>query len=343
MPNFSLASAPRASARTGATSRLAALLTTVVTLVLQGALATPSVVTTTGMIGDLAATVAGPCLEVRALMGPGVDPHLYRASARDVQALQEARMILYHGFDLEGQLAHVLSRLGDRVPTLAVSEAVTPTDDLLRDPDGVTDPHVWMDPHLWSAVPPLLAERFADLVPECAADLRRRAEASSELLLALDRWIDAAITSIPAEARVLVTAHDAFAYYARRYGLEVVAIQGISTEAEASVRDVREVADVVVERAVPAVFFETSISPRTVEAVLAAARDRGADVAVGGELFGDALGASGTSAGTYPGMLIHTTATVARGLGGVVPPYAGVLAAWTDAWDDLPTPEEAAR
>jgi manganese/zinc/iron transport system substrate-binding protein len=299
--------------------------------------AAPQVVATTGMIGDVAADVAGTCLEVTTLMGPGVDPHLYRATARDVQTLQRAELVLYHGLDLEGQLAQVLERLGARVPTLAVGAAVIPEDGLLRDETGVVDPHVWMDPTVWAALPPLLADRFAALAEGCIDELRERADGLVLLLDDLDGWIGQAIDSIPAEARVLVTAHDAFAYFARRYGLEVVAIQGISTEAEASVRDVRETADVVVAREVPAVFFETSISPRTVEAVIAAARDRGADVVVGGELYGDALGARGSSAGTYVGMIVHTVATIAQGLGGTVPGWGdGPLAEWAADWDDLP-------
>ncbi|CAN5785992.1 zinc ABC transporter substrate-binding protein [soil metagenome] len=298
---------------------------------------TPSVVATTGMIGDIAADVAGPCLEVTTLMGPGVDPHLYRATARDVRTLQGADLVLFHGLDLEGQLGQVLERLGARTPTHAVGEGVTPDAERLTVEGGLIDPHVWMDPTIWGRLPSALAERFAALAPECADDLATRADAATALLHDLDAWIGRVVDTVPPEARVLVTAHDAFGYFARRYGFEVVAIQGISTEAEASVRDVRETADLVVARRIPSVFFETSISPRTVEAVIAAARDRGADVEVGGELYADALGPAGTSAGTYTGMIVHTVATISLGLGGSLPPFDGALAAWAEGRTDLPS------
>lgn len=306
------------------------------------ATAAPQVVATTGMIGDVATGVAGDCLDVVTLMGPGVDPHLYRATARDVQSLQRADMVLFHGLGLEGQLAQTLGRLGARIPTLAVGETVVPPERLLHDADGLVDPHIWMDPSIWRELPPLLAGRFAEVAPACADDLGERAAALVTLIDDLDAWTRATLSTVPRDVRVLVTAHDAFAYVADTYDLEVVAIQGISTEAEPSVRDIRETADVVVERRVPAVFFETSISPRTVEAVLAAARDRGAEVRVGGELYADALGPAGTSAGTYVGMMVHTVATIATGLGGSVAAWPPALAAWADAWDDLPEPSGAA-
>jgi manganese/zinc/iron transport system substrate-binding protein len=344
MPNFVAARRPLAGRPRGRfVSVVVATITALAmagppSLAAAGVGALPRVVVTTGPLGDVAAEVAGPCLEVTTLMGPGVDPHLYRASARDVQSLQRADLVLFHGLGLEGQLGQVLGRLGSRVASLAVAEAAIPAEALLFEGDGLVDPHVWMDPTLWALVPPLLAERFAELAPECRDDLAARATALVAVLHALDTWAAEAIATVPPAVRVLVSAHDAFGYLARRYGLEVVAIQGISTEAEPSVRDVRETAELVASRGVPAVFFETSISPRTVEAVIAAARDRGADVRVGGELYGDALGARGTAAGTYPGMIVHTVATVALGLGGEVPAPQGALAAWAAGWPDLPTP-----
>ncbi len=293
-----------------------------------------SVVATTGMIADVAAEVAGPCAEVVALIGPGLDPHLYQASASDVARLGGADVILFSGFGLEGQLGAVLERLGRMRPTLAVAEAAVPEDRLIAvEGFGGVDPHVWMDPALWGGIAPAIAGFLGESAPECADDMAGRAEAYRAQAEALAAWVAEAIATIPEESRTLVTAHDAFGYYALAYGLEEVGIQGISTEAEASVADIRATAALVAEAAVPAIFVETTINPRTVEAVIEAARVRGHELARGGNLYSDAMGAAGTPGGTYLGMIYENTRTIAGALGGEAPPLPDALAAWAADWD----------
>jgi manganese/zinc/iron transport system substrate-binding protein len=278
------------------------------------------VVATTGMIGDLAARVGGERVEVTALMGPGVDPHLYKASESDVRRLAEADLILYNGLHLEGKMADVLVKMARTRPVVAVSETIP--QDLLREPPefaGQYDPHVWFDVSLWArAVEPIAAE-LAALDPPHAADYRRRADATRDELLALDRWAAERVASLPEARRVLVTAHDAFGYFGQRYGLRVVGLQGISTLAEAGVQDVERVVDAVVAARVPAIFVESSVPRRAIEAVVAACADRGFAVRIGGELYSDALGPKSGPAGTYDGMVRHNVETIVGALAAAAP------------------------
>lgn len=292
------------------------------------------VVTTTGMIADVAQTVLGDCAEVTPIMGPGVDPHLYQASAGDVALFQEADLILYSGYSLEGQLGNVLERFGQRKPTIAVAPAAIDTGQLITVQDiyGI-DPHLWMDVSLWRQIVPTIGDAVADLRPACAAAIDRRAGAYAGQLEALDAWVQEAVASIPEAQRILVTAHDAFAYYGRAYDIEVAGIQGISTESEAGVADIRRMAQTVAERGVPAVFIESTINPRTIEAVIAAANERGQPVELGGELYSDAMGEPGTAEGTYIGMIVSNTETIVRALGGSVPALPAPLATWAERWD----------
>lgn len=291
-------------------------------------------VVTIGMLGDFAERVGGECVEVTALMGPGVDPHLFQASARDVATLQRAETILYSGYALEGQLGDVLERFAEITPTVAVSPAAIGEDALIRVQDAYgIDPHLWMDVSLWAQTLPVLAETFAESRPECAATMRANAEAYGHELAALHDWIAASVASIPEAQRILVTAHDAFNYYGRAYGIEVAGIQGISTETETGVADIRAMADVVVERAVPAVFVESTINPRTVQAVIDAARQRGQAVSIGAQLYADAMGEAGTAEGTYIGMLHANTRHIVEALGGTPAPLPEALADWAARWE----------
>jgi manganese/zinc/iron transport system substrate-binding protein len=292
------------------------------------------VLATVGMLGDVAANVAGDCAAVETLMGPGTDPHLFQPSAQDVQRFQNADVILYSGYGLEGQLGSVLGRLSDLKPTVAVSERAVPAETVLSD-DGAygVDPHIWMDAGLWAQTVPVIAETLSENVPDCAADVGARAQAYGAQLQALDGWIEEAIASVPQEQRILVTAHDAFGYYGEAYGIEVVGIQGISTASEASVADIRDMADLLVARAVPAVFVESTINPRTIQAVIEAAEQRGHTVSIGGELYSDAMGDPGTAGGTYIGMLYDNTVTIVEALGGTVPTLPEALGAWGQQWD----------
>jgi manganese/zinc/iron transport system substrate-binding protein len=291
------------------------------------------VVATTGMIADVAREVAGDCAHVTAIMKPGVDPHLYKARPSDVRAFYRADLILYSGYHLEGQLAEVLEAFGRRKPVLAVAEAAVPEEETHHIPgSNSVDPHLWMNVGFWARLPEVIADAIAELRPECAEALEARAERYAEELRALDGWVRASIATIPASQRVLVTAHDAFGYYSRAYGIEVASIQGISTQAEASLADVMDTVETVVARRVPAIFVESSINPRTIEAVLGAARAQGLETRVGGQLYSDAMGTAGTADGTYIGMLYHNTETITEALGGEVPPLPEALSIWTERW-----------
>lgn len=295
------------------------------------------VVATVGMIGDLAAVVAGECAAVTVMMGPGSDPHLYRASAGDVRALRDADLVLYGGLQLEGRLSEVLDAVSGRARAVAVSEGVIADDELIAGDFGkVVDPHVWLDASLWSRVPGFIARELAASTgfdPACSDAAAERAAELEAQLLALHAWAETAFTSVPEQQRVLVTAHDAFKYFGRAYGVEVVGVQGVSTESEAAVADVRRVIDAVVEREVPMLFVESTINPRTIQAVREGVRQRGgADVAIGPALYADALGAGDTPQGTYIGMFVHDVVEIVAGLGGTPGPLPAAVAAWQERW-----------
>lgn len=290
-----------------------------------------TVLATTGMVGDTVRAVGGECVTTEVLMGPGVDPHLYQASASDVQRFQDAALIAFNGFGLEGQLDNVLTRFGERRPTIALAEAAANEgpDQAIAGAEGyATDPHLWMDARLWAQGIGPVVDAMRTVAPDCEQLLTARAAQHTERLHAVDDWLRQAIDSIPERQRVMISAHDAFEYFGRAYGLEVRGIQGISTAAEASVADIQNVARLIADRNIPAIFVETTINPRTVEAVLAAARQHDAEVRIGGELYGDALGKPGTLAEDLIGMLIANGITLSQALGGEVPPLPDLLSPW---------------
>lgn len=275
------------------------------------------VVATTGMVADAASAVGGPHAQVTRLMGEGVDPHLYKPAPGDLRVLESADLVLYNGLHLEGKLADSLTKLGDRRPVVAVAEAI-PTDRLIRSTDdgGSHDPHVWLDPRLWSLVVEAARDALQRASPANEASIRAAADAYLGTLGRLHAWAEEQLATIPPERRVLVTAHDAFAYFGRAYGLEVHGVQGISTESESSIQDMNALVDLLVEKRVPAVFFESSVPPRAVRALIEGCRARGHEVRIGGELFSDALGPDGTPQGTYFGMFEHNVRTIVEALSG---------------------------
>jgi manganese/zinc/iron transport system substrate-binding protein len=292
------------------------------------------VLVTIAMIGDVVENVAGACANVTPLMGAGVDPHLYEASARDVRLFQESEVIFYSGYSLEGQLGEVLERFGEQKPTVAVAPASIDASNLITVQDiyGI-DPHLWMDVSLWAQITTIISDTLAEVRPDCAETMAANAANYREQLSALHAWIAGSIATIPESQRLMVTAHDAFNYYARAYGIDVAGIQGISTESEAGIADIREMATLVAERGVPAVFIETTINPRTIQAVVDAAAEQGHDVVIGEELFSDAMGDEGTPASTYIGMLYTNTVHIVEGLGGEVLPIPDALITWASQWD----------
>lgn len=299
-----------------------------------------NVVATIGMIGDVVQNVGGNCVDATTIMGPGVDPHLYKAGAGDVHSFQTADVIFYSGYALEGQLGEVFAAFAKRKPTVAVAEAsIEPTELLQAQGSHGYDPHIWMDAALWGRIAGTIAKTLAEQRPDCAAQLTENAERYTAQINALDGWAREAISSIPEGQRTLVTAHDAFAYYGRAYGIEVQGIQGISTESEASIADIRATATLVAEKGVPAIFIESTINPRTIQSVIEAAREQGQDIQIGGALFSDAMGESGTAGGTYIGMIFENTRTITTALGGTVPPLPPELADWAKQWDAAPVAE----
>ncbi len=284
------------------------------------------VVTTTAMIGEPLASIAGDHARVESLLGAGVDPHLYRPTRSDITRLTRADIILYNGLTLEAQLERPIRQLSDRTAVLALAETLE-ADLWLPYEDGPGDPHVWMDPSLWTRALQAGVDLLAAQDPAHAEAYASAARGYFAQVAAMEAYGQDVLSSVPASARMLVTAHDAFSYFGARYGLEVRGIQGISTESEAGLRAVEELVDLLVERRIPAVFVETSVSDRQVRALVDGAAARGHDVTIGGSLFSDAMGTPGTYEGTYLGMIDHNVTTIARALGGEAPErgYAGRL------------------
>lgn len=271
------------------------------------------VVATTAMVADLACHVGGDYVEVTALMGEGVDPHLYKATSGDVARLSRADLILYSGLHLEGKMGEVFSRLARKKRVVAVTDNLN-RDQLLKVGGEQYDPHVWFDVALWSQTLPAVERALADIDPSRADEFRRNAERYGAQLAQLDQECRAQIASIPKSRRVLVTAHDAFHYFGRAYDIDVQAIQGISTQAEAAVSKINELVELLSERGIKAVFVETSVSERNIRALVEGCAARGHHVEIGGQLFSDAMGPSGTPEGAYIGMVRHNVETITQAL-----------------------------
>lgn len=279
------------------------------------------VVATTAMIADPAREIAGPGVVVTALMGEGVDPHLFKPARADMAALLAADLVLANGHHLEGRMDDAFQRVATQgTPVVRVAEAVA-RDLLIEHPDypGQADPHLWMDPLAWLEATTAITHALAKADPDNADHYHANAAAYQSRLRRLHEYAERAIATIPESQRVLVTAHDAFNYFARRYGIEVHAIQGLSTESEAGVRDIEHLVRLLVDRGIPAVFTESSVSDRNIRALIAGAQARGHNVALGGSLYSDAMGPADTREGTYLGMIEHNINTIVTALGGTIP------------------------
>tara|TARA_B100000609_G_C17220527_1_gene439722 strand:+ start:4876 stop:5778 length:903 start_codon:yes stop_codon:yes gene_type:complete len=273
------------------------------------------VVATTGMLADAAKVIGGPHVRVDGLMGPGVDPHLYKATAADTRRLATADLILYNGLHLEGKMQGLLKKMARRRHVVACTDNI-PKKSLRKPPSfqGYHDPHVWFDVSLWQFVVRRIGEAFAKADKAHAKEYRKRAKAYEEKLIALHKWVKTQVSSIPTSQRILVTSHDAFGYFGQAYGVKVVGIQGISTVAEAGVKDVERVVDLIMKSKLKAIFVESSVSEKSLKAVMQACAARGHVVKIGGSLFSDAMGAEGTVEGTYLGMVRHNVKTLKRAL-----------------------------
>jgi manganese/zinc/iron transport system substrate-binding protein len=274
-----------------------------------------NVVCTVGMISDVVQTIAGDKALVLGLMGPGVDPHLYKVSHGDVEKLAAAEAIFYNGLHLEGKMADVLVQMARERAVIPVTKGIP--DSLLREPpefDGHYDPHVWMEPMLWAYCIGTIGDELTKLRPQYASEFKVRVDSLKALCLQLTQDAQAKFAQIPQERRVLITAHDAFGYFGRAFEVEVHGLQGISTATEYGVADVTNLVDLISARGVKAVFVESSVPTKPLEAVIAGCKARGHDVKIGGTLYSDAMGGPGSNADSYLGMIRHNINTIYEAL-----------------------------
>ena len=276
------------------------------------------VVATVAMVGDVVQRVAGPDARVETLMGSGVDPHLYRPTRDDVRRLYDADVVFHSGYHLEGRMGEVLHALESRKPSVALAERAA-IGVMADESENSHDPHCWMDPSRWKQIAGPMIEALAAARPAQRSAFEERAAAFEAECDALAEYGRRALDGVPAERRVLITSHDAFRYFGEAFGIRVLGLQGLSTESESSLRQINEVAAEVVRLKVPAVFVESSVPAKSVQALIDACASQGHTVRVGGELFSDAMGPPGTYEGTYIGMIDHNLTTVARALGGDAP------------------------
>lgn len=273
------------------------------------------VVATTGQIADAIKEISGDHLQVSALMGPGVDPHLYKATQSDLSKLDKAEVIFYNGLHLEGQMLDIFEQMSKDKTVLAVGETLDEKQLLASDTDAMLhDPHIWFDIELWKGVVKAISTQLQEEYPEFKADFQTNEAAYLKKLGDLQSYAEKRVNEIPQQQRILVTAHDAFNYFGRSQGFEVRGLQGLSTDSEYGVKDVQEMVDFLVENKIKALFIESSVSDKAMKAVIEGAKEKGHDIVIGGELFSDAMGAEGTTEGTYIGMYQHNIDTIVDAL-----------------------------
>jgi len=272
------------------------------------------IVCTTGMVADIARNVGGKHVEVKALMGAGVDPHLYKASPGDMSLMSNADVVFYSGWHLEGKMTEIFDNLAREKPTIPVAERTIPHDQILEVDGGAHDPHVWFDVSLWSLAAGAVRDALIEFDPSNAADYRANAAAYQKRLATLHEEAKTKIATIPKEQRVMVTAHDAFRYFGRAYDIDVRGIQGISTDSEAGVKQINDLVAFLTQRKIKAVFVETSVSDQNIKSLLEGSSAGGHKVVIGGELYSDAMGEDGTPEGTYEGMVRHNVETIVKAL-----------------------------
>jgi len=275
-----------------------------------------NIVTTTSMITDLVKNIGGDIINVQGLMGSGVDPHLYKASEGDVSKLANADLIFYNGLHLEGKLVEVFEKMKyQNIKTVAIAEIIDKKTLIGSDYfQSNYDPHIWFDITYWKQSTQYVIEKLSELIPEEKETFKTNGNAYLEQLNTLETKLKAIIETLPKDKRVLVTAHDAFNYFGRAFGFEVVGLQGLSTATEAGVQDVQKITAFIIEKNIKAIFVESSIPKRTIEALQAAVNSKGHHVEIGGTLYSDALGNAGTIEGTYIGMFEYNVNTIVNAL-----------------------------
>ena len=271
-----------------------------------------TIVTTTGMIADLTKNIGGKHVKVTALMGTGVDPHLYKATQGDLRRLVNADIILYNGLHLEGKLQGIFEQMSRKKPVFAISRLITKPELIYH--DNNPDPHIWFDITLWQKA----GERVLDILisedPSNQKQYKQNAQTYLKQLQELHQWVLSEIKSIPKSRRILITAHDAFGYFGQAYDIKVMGLQGVSTASEFGLQDIRQLKAIIVKHQVRAVFVESSVSPRFIEALVKGVEAEGTPLKIGGELYSDAMGLTNTPEGTYIGMVKHNTTTIVNAL-----------------------------
>lgn len=273
------------------------------------------VTTTIGQIADAVKHIGGEKVAVKSLMGPGTDPHLYKATQGDIAKLEKADIIFYSGLHLEGKMLDVLERINKTKPTYAIAEAID-KESLLSANGGsyAYDPHVWFDINLWKQALEEVKTGLIEIDPDNEAYYEENAQNYFKQLNELHVYAAEEMARIPEEQRVLVTAHDAFGYFGKAFDMEVMGLQGLSTDSEYGLGDVQKLVDTLVKRNIKAVFIESSISERSINAVIEGAKKKGHKVKIGGELYSDAMGKEGTDEGTYIGMYKHNVKTISESI-----------------------------
>lgn len=273
------------------------------------------IVCTTGMIGDMVSQIIGNQADVISIMGPGVDPHLYKASRGDLNLLSNADIIIYNGLHLEGKMGVIFDKLKNRKIILKVSDGLEESD-LINNSNfiGAYDPHIWFDLNLWGKACLHLTEELSQVEGLSKDTIMEQGNQYAQEVLAMSVWVKNEIQKIPQSQRVLITAHDAFSYFGKAYNIEVKGLQGISTASEYGLRDLSDLVNFIIERDIKAVYVESSVSRKALEAVIKGCEEKGHDATIGGMLYGDAMGEKGTAEEFYLGMVKHNVNTIVTGL-----------------------------
>jgi manganese/zinc/iron transport system substrate-binding protein len=274
------------------------------------------VVTTVGMLADVVKNVGGDLVTVESLMGPGVDPHLYKSSAGDIATLENADLVFLVGLHLEGKMVDIFESLAATQNIVAVGEFIDKSVllDAGESMSGTYDPHIWFDVGIWLQVVSIVEENLILIDPDNAKSYEANADAYLKELEALDLWVAEEISHIPEEKRVLITAHDAFGYFGKAYDVEVRGVLGISTSSDFGLKDLESIINLIVERKIRSVFVESSVSPKSIEALREGVDAKGWNVEIGGKLYSDAMGDYDTFEGTYVGMVKHNVSVIVNSL-----------------------------
>jgi manganese/zinc/iron transport system substrate-binding protein len=274
----------------------------------------PRILCSTTIVADCISEIVGDTIRVEALMGPGVDPHSYKARPSDIAALNEATVIVYSGLHLEGKMFQLFEKLHERKPVFAVSSAI-PAHRLIPTSDaGTYDPHIWFDTEIWLDGLQGIVSDLEKEFPARKSDFQASFLVFRKKIEIMHRRLKLALAEVPAGQRVLITSHDAFHYFGRHFGIEVKALQGISTTQEPGVKDVADLVNFIVDRKIRAIFVEHSVSPKAIRSVIESCARKGWKVRIGGTLYSDALGDAESSGNTYENMLRHNVETIIKGL-----------------------------